>query len=364
MQLDAAEFADRLAAGERFTVLDVRGDAEGGVEAPSLATLHVPADAVVNDIDRIASTLSGPVAVVCARGRTASPIAEVLREKGVDARVLEGGTRAWMGTLQARPVDLDVAGLQVIQVQRPARGCLSYLIAAGGSAIVVDPAPDAGFYVDLADRLGAGIEEVFDTHLHADHLSGARALAARTGARLRLPALTLERGVSYEADVVPLGDGDRTELGGVPVRALSLPGHTTDMTGLMVADRALLSGDSLFADGIARPDLQAGTEGARDMARTLHETLHERILPLGEDVVVLPGHTHPGVLDGPVRPTLGEVRAAVRELSIGDPADFAATILHAMPPRPANYESIIAANAGRAPLDPELESGGNSCATR
>ena len=79
-------------------------------------------------------------------------------------------------------------GLEVRQVQRPGRGCLSYVLATGGHALVVDPAPDADFYVALAQGLGARIDTVVDTHLHADHLSGARALAHATGATLRLPA--------------------------------------------------------------------------------------------------------------------------------------------------------------------------------
>src|SRR5439155_19801346 len=102
----------------------------------------------------------------------------------------------------------------------------------------------------------ARITDVFDTHLHADHLSGARALAAATGATLRLPAAAVERGVAYA--VTPVADGDELDLGGIPVRALALPGHTSDMTGLLVAGRVLVAGDSLFADGIARPDLQRG----------------------------------------------------------------------------------------------------------
>jgi glyoxylase-like metal-dependent hydrolase (beta-lactamase superfamily II) len=166
-------------------------------------------------------------------------------------------------------------------------------------------------------------------------------------------------------DVTPLADGDAIALGDVPVRAVALPGHTTDMTGLLLGERLLVSGDSLFADGIARPDLQQGDpEGARAMGRLLHATLHDRVLALGDDVVLLPGHDHPGVRDGAVAPTLGEVRARVAELSIEDPTAFADALLADMPPRPANYETVIAVNAGTHPFDPELETGGNSCSTR
>ena len=330
-----------------MTLLDVRDEAGWTIEAPSATTIHMPAKEVLDHVASVAGDLSGPVAVLCNRGVTAQTVAPQLRMLGVDAMVVEGGMRGWIATLAAHVVDLGVAGLEVRQVQRPGRGCLSYVLAAGGHALVVDPAPDADFYIALALELDARIDTVVDTHLHADHLSGARALAHATGATLRLPAAALERGVTYADRVEPLHDGDLVELGDVEVRALALPGHTSDMTGLLVSGRALVAGDSLFADGIARPDLQQGDpEGTRAMARTLHATLHGRVLALGDDIVLLPGHTHPGVNSAAVAPRLAEVRAAVDLLAIDDPAEFARTLSSGMPPRPANYEAIIAVNAG------------------
>jgi glyoxylase-like metal-dependent hydrolase (beta-lactamase superfamily II) len=359
-----AELAERLERHEPVTVLDVRDDASWTIEAPSLTVLHIPSRELLADPRAAAARLGGPAVVVCNRGITAASAASALHEAGADVRVLEGGMRGWIGVLRAQPVDLGVDGLSAWQIRRPGRGCLSYLLAAGGEALVVDPAPDAGFYTDLAERAGATITNVVDTHLHADHLSGARVLAAATGAVLRLPAPALDRGVAYAADVAPLHDGDEMAIGPVPVRALALPGHTTDMTGLVVTGRALIGGDSLFADGIARPDLQrSDPDGARAMARTLHATLHERVLALGDDVVLLPGHTHPGVVAA-VAPTLGDVRRAVPELALDDADAFAVALVADMPPRPANYEAVIAVNAGQRPFDPELETGGNSCATR
>lgn len=363
--VSASRLAERLAAGEHVTVLDVRASADWTIQAPSATTIHVPAVEVPDRAADLARDLHGPVAVVCNRGVTARFVAPRLRALGVDAAVVEGGMRGWIVVLAARAVKLDVDGLEVRQVQRPGRGCLSYVLAAGGRALVVDPAPDSGFYAALAQELGSRIDVVVDTHLHADHLSGARALCERTGAALRLPAAALERGVAYAADVQPLHDGDVIDLAGVGIGVIALPGHTSDMTGLLVADAALVAGDSLFADGIARPDLQkADPEGARAMARTLHASLHERVLSLGDDVALLPCHTHPGVLADAIAPRLADARAAVPELAIDDPDAFADTLLSAMPPRPANYEAIIAVNAGFAELDPDLETGGNSCSSR
>jgi glyoxylase-like metal-dependent hydrolase (beta-lactamase superfamily II) len=273
--------------------------------------------------------------------------------------------RGWIGTLQGYPVDLGLAGVRLMQVQRPGRGCLSYLVAVGAEALVVDPAPDAPFYRALAERLGARITQVFDTHVHADHISGARALVDLTGAALRLSAASLERGVAFADRVEPVADGEEVVAGPPAIRALALPGHTTDMTGLLIGERALVAGDSLFADGIARPDLQrSDREGALGMAKVLHGTLHDRILGQPGDLTLLPCHTHPGVRPAAIAPRLDQVRAAVPELSIGDPDRFAATLTADMPPRPDNYESIIAVNSGLEDLDPDLEGGGNSCAAR
>jgi glyoxylase-like metal-dependent hydrolase (beta-lactamase superfamily II) len=364
-QIEPTELADRLARREQLTVLDVRADADWPIEAPSATLLHLPAERVLADPAKTAAGLRGPVAVVCNRGMKADAVASALRAEGTDAVVVAGGMRGWIEALRPWPVGLAVEGLELVQIQRPGRGCLSYMLAAGGEALVVDPAPDAAFYVALAEEREAQIVQVFDTHIHADHLSGARTLAAAAGAKLRLPEPSLERGLAYGDQGVPLRDGEEIELGGVRVRAVALPGHTTDMTGLVVGDRAVLSGDSLFADGIARPDLQRRDEaGAAAMAELLHRTIHERLLSLPGDAVLLPGHAHPGVHDGPIAPRLDEVRAAVPELAIEDASRFAAELTAAMPDRPANYESIIAVNSGLHPFDPELESGGNSCATR
>jgi glyoxylase-like metal-dependent hydrolase (beta-lactamase superfamily II) len=355
------ELVAQIADGRQLTVLDVREDASWPIDGPGITVCHVPSPLV--DPEAIAGDLEGEVVVVCSRGITAQSVAASLRESGVSATALEGGMRGWIGALVAYPVALDVPGLAIWQIQRPGRGCLSYLVAAGGQALVVDPAPDAEFYSALADDLGVRITDVTDTHMHADHLPGARALAERTGALLRLPAATIERGVTYAAAL--LHDGAIIDVGGFGVRAVALPGHTSDMTGLLVADRALISGDSLFADGIARPDLQRGDPaGARAMGRQLHTTLHERVLALGDEVILLPGHDHPGIRTAAVSPTLGEVRQRVPELAIDAADDFAQALLAEIPPPPANYAAVIAVNAGTRPFDPDLETGGNSCSSR
>lgn len=363
--IEPRELLARLSEHEPTTILDVRPELDWPIEPPVGALVQMPADAAVERAGELAHELSEPVVVVCARGLSARRVSEALAEAGLPSAVLDRGMRGWIGALRALDVPSPVPGLTVVQVQRPARGCLSYLVAHEGRALVVDPAPDATFYMELAAGMATRIVEVFDTHIHADHLSGARDLAADAGARLRLPAASLERGVAFADHVQPLHDGEEIDIGGPVVRAVSLPGHTTDMTGLLLGgDRMLIGGDSLFADGIARPDLQRGDlEGARAMARTLHATLRERVLSLDPDTVLLPCHTHPGVPGGPVAPTIGEARAAIATLAVDDADAFADVLLAEMPPRPANYEAVIAVNSGTLAFDPELEVGGNSCST-
>jgi len=363
--ITAPALADHLARGGGVTVLDVRDEGGWTLEGAGVKLRRVPSAAILADPARIAATLDGPTVAVCNRGVTAVPVAAALRDAGAEVAVLDGGLRSWIGTLRALPLDIGVPGVSVHQVQRPGRGCLSYLVASAGRALVVDPAPDSAFYTDLAERAGARITSVFDTHIHADHLSGARALAQATGATLHVPTGAIARGIAYGDDAATLADGDVLQVGDLDVRVIALPGHTTDMTGLLLGGRALIGGDSIFTDGIARPDLQERDPGGSlAMARRLHATIHDRILSLGDDVLLLPGHTHPGMRRSADVAPLGQVRADVPELAIADPDAFAEAVVAAMPPRPANYQSIIAVNSGLQAFDPELESGGNSCSAR
>jgi glyoxylase-like metal-dependent hydrolase (beta-lactamase superfamily II) len=248
-----------------------------------------------------------------------------------------------------------------VQVRRRGKGCLSYVVGAADAAFVVDASMDTSVYREVADGHGWRITDVFDTHLHADHLSGARALAAEWGARLHLNPAD-----SFAFDYQPLHDGERFALGTATfhVAALATPGHTQGSTIYTIDDRVVLSGDTLFVDGVGRPDL---AERASEFAHNLYHSLHDRILHLGDDALVLPGHYGDGVVvrpDTAVGATLRELRATLPELSLDEEA-FVAWAIARTTPRPPNYVEIITANMGRAgkPADQlrALESGPNRC---
>ncbi len=172
----------------------------------------------------------------------------------------------------------------------------SYLIAdeASGNAAIVDPRRDVEIYVEDAARRGLTIRHVILTHFHADFVSGHIELARRTGASIYLGARA-----RAEYAFEPLADGDEISLGTVVLRALETPGHTPESISILVFDlvedaknpKAVLTGDTLFLGDVGRPDLMASKGiSAPALAGMLYESLHAKLMPLGDDVVVYPAH--------------------------------------------------------------------------
>lgn len=356
-KISADELARRLGTDDAPVVVDVRSAEEHG-EWSIPSARNIPVDELPDRLDELPD--SGELVVHCAAGGRSERAATLLRERGFDVADLDGGMGAWATVYDT--VDIDASGTTAVQVRRRAKGCLSYVVGAGDTAFVIDPSTDLDVYVDVADDHGWTVRRVFDTHLHADHLSGGPALAERTGATLHLnPADT------FDFDYRPLADGDRFTLpGGVEfgVSVLHTPGHTEGSTIFRVGDAAVLTGDTLFVDGVGRPDL---AERAEEFARNLYRSLHESVLPLGDDTLVLPAHhgadvsVHP---DRAVGATLGALRADLEPLGY-DEGTFVEWASSAAADRPPNYVEIIKANMGRPALPADelrqLELGPNRC---
>jgi hydroxyacylglutathione hydrolase len=167
-------------------------------------------------------------------------------------------------------------------------GNTSYLVDLGdGRALVVDPERDPGKYLAAAEARGLTIGYTAETHLHADFVSGSRELAAR-GAQVLAPA---SGGIEFGHR--GLRDGDELGLGGLALRALATPGHTPEHLAYLLEDGgrpvALFSGGSLLVGAVARTDLIA-PDRTEELARSLWRSLHERILPLPDDLPVYPTH--------------------------------------------------------------------------
>lgn len=365
----------RLASGERVSILDLRDRDEyetwhiGGqtVDAVQLPYVRFVQAEITDGVDDLFEDtgLDQPVVAVCARGDASAYVASLLRGAGIEAVNLASGMHGWAGVY----VDAELASTgdtTVRQYYRPSSGCLSYLLADGEVAVVVDP---LRAFVDRyqadADELGLSIEAVLDTHVHADHVSGLRSLARETEAEQVVPRGAFDRGLAFEA--APIEDGEMVEVGSMAMEAIHAPGHTTEMTAFLVSD-VLLAGDSLFLDSVARPDLERGDEGARELAGSLYETLHGPLSALPNDTTLAPGHVGPVATpseSGTFAATLNEVREQLSVLQL-DRETFIETVVEDMPPRPANFETIIAINLGTRTTDEEeafeLELGPNNCA--
>jgi len=352
-----------LERGSPVTVLDVRPAAEraewsipGSVHADVYEALRRRDPNALADFH---PTNGSRVVTVCAAGKTSMLAAERLRARGLDAMSLEGGMRAWSLAWNTAEVPCPGSTARIVQLRRTGKGCLSYLIGSNGEAAVVDASLEPQIYHRLADERGWRIRTVLETHVHADHLSRARALAVDTGARLCLP--TTDR-VSFQ--YAPLKDGDIVRVGSAGLRVFHTPRHPPESASYLLNERALFTGDTLFLTAVGRPDLEASAEQARRRAHLLHASL-QRLVALPPETVVLPAHTsEPVAFDGrPISARLAEVRERTSLLRETEET-FVSQILTRLPPTPANHHRIVALNeAGTMPKDPtELEAGANRCA--
>jgi glyoxylase-like metal-dependent hydrolase (beta-lactamase superfamily II)/rhodanese-related sulfurtransferase len=304
--------------------------------------------------------LDRDLVIVCAKGLRALEAAELLAEQGLTSRVLDGGMATWGSTYDQ--VASDFGGATVVQLRRRGKGCLSYVVGAGSRAVVIDPSRELGQYLDVARNYGWTITHVLDTHLHADHLSGARELAAESGA-----ALWLNPADPFLFQFEPLIDGKSIELKpGVDLRvsSVSVPGHTEGSTMYQLGERAIFTGDTLFLESVGRPDL---ADEAEAFAHQLYESLHQRVLPLGDEITVFPAHFGPSVevqANEFVARELGSLRYALAALALEED-DFVAWAIANVKDRPGNYKEIVRINAGQADLNADgvdLEMGPNRCA--
>lgn len=364
------EFYEKIINKEDFTLLDIRSkqvSEEWSLEFEGITTINYPNFGIEGDIPyTLEEKLSddSEIVVACSKGKSSKMATRKLRESGYDARTLERGTNGWSEIYERREIPTSEDSLAVYQYVRPSSGCLGYMLVSEGEAVVIDPLKQyTDTYIADAENEDAQIEFVVDTHIHADHISGFNDLSERTGANRIMYRNSEERGVEYEFMTVE--DGDTVEFGSETLEVLNTPGHTTDMTSYMVND-ILLTGDSLFVDNIARPDLEDPDE-AEDMAGVLYDTVQD-MLKLPDNTIVAPGHKS-GVhasdtLDNTFTERLDTILDGLDSLAY-DREEFVEYVMHDMPPRPANYERIIEINKGidEAPESEEyrLELGPNNC---
>ena len=208
--------------------------------------------------------------------------------------------------------------------------------------------------------MAGGFGTYLDSHIHADHLSRGRRLAADAGATLLLPEQQRVR-FPYTA----VSDGDRIIVGTSVLVAYRTPGHTLESTSYMLNDEAVFTGDTLFTHGVGRPDLHANQEGTRARARELFRSL-KRLRSLRHSLLVLPGHaSEPIPFDSrPIAAPINDVDVWLSTWLASEEA-FIDRLVSRLPPTPPNFAHIVELNEhGELPADDatDLEAGANRCA--
>ena len=368
-----SEFYAEIAAGQVPQILDVRNADEYAAAAIEgsrpVVTSNVPVWRVFEALEEIAKQTPEGAVIVCGQGDGSELVADEFEALGVRTRSLLGGAEAWARLLVPKEILGLPNGIRAWQVLRPAKACLSYVVGVpGGSCVVVDPARVTDPYLDLAAEHDMRITHVVDTHLHADHISGGPALSQAAGAQYHLPPEDV--GAVLPFPNRPLVDGERIDLGtgdgeGVlQAMTMHLPGHTPGTTALLVGDRLLMCGDTVFVRGLGRPDL---TGQAESLARDLFHSVHERLQPLPPDTIIAPAHWSTSEEIGPdglVTTTVADVFTStlMNEHAI---ERFIEEIVSSLPAAPDTYDTIRAVNAGRVLPDDELDIldvGRNQCA--
>jgi hydroxyacylglutathione hydrolase len=230
-------------------------------------------------------------------------------------------------------------------------GHASYLIGAddGGDAFVVDPRRDIEHYVEAAHRLELQIRYVFETHIHNDFVSGARQLATEVGATHVASA-----DANLHFDHHPVRDGDELHVGELLIRVLSTPGHTPEHVCYAVVDTSrdqepflVFTGGDLLIGAVGRPDL-LGRELGEKLAPRLYDSLYEKILPLGDHVIVLPTHGGGSLCGKGIArtrlSTIGYERRANTALKQPSKAAFVESVLGGNPGIPTYYARMRPTN--------------------
>jgi glyoxylase-like metal-dependent hydrolase (beta-lactamase superfamily II)/rhodanese-related sulfurtransferase len=366
--IHAKELHDKIEKG--VVILDVRNPddyQEWKIEGKNLSSFNIPYFDFLDENEEVVQQLpkDEEIVVICAKGGSAQMVAEILDGKGYRVSYLEKGMQEWSQFYHPMTVVTEEQ-FKLIQVNRLAKGCLSYMVISEGQALVVDPNRHIEEYLQLAEKENATIAHVIDTHLHADHISGGHELAERTGATYYISSSEMQgSNLRYE----PLENHKNLDFGAVQVKVIAVPtpGHTPGSVSILVNDKYLLSGDTIFVGGLGRPDLGGK---AREWAQSLYDTVFKTIANLSDDVLVLPTHfanikeINEG---GYVGARLGDIRKSNEIMRTEDRKQFTEMVTGtAGAATPPNYEEIVEINRGTVEVSvekaTELEIGPNRCA--
>ncbi|MEH7884843.1 MBL fold metallo-hydrolase [Bacillus sp. JJ1609] len=354
---------------KEFFIFDVRNEKDfedWKVEGENIQYLNIPYFELIDGVEEVVNQLpkDKDIVVICAKEGSSVMVAEMLSEAAFDVSYLSGGMKSWSEYLYPVEVFKDEQ-IKVLQFIRVGKGCLSYMVLSENEALVVDPSRFTERYTAVAERENVKITHIVDSHLHADHLSGGKQLAELTGAKYYLMK---SEGAVFDFEALEQHDKIEFDHISLEVLALKTPGHTPGSVSFFVNNKLLFSGDTIFVNGLGRPDLGGK---AAEWAEDLYETVYSKVSQIADDVIVLPGHY--ADFDGEVNADcfigsqLGLIRNQNEMMEGKTIEEFVDHVAQsASSDTPPNFEDIVAINRGvkevTADEAMELEIGPNRCA--
>lgn len=251
-------------------------------------------------------------------------------------------------------------------VQQLYTACLSeaaYYIESNGEAAVIDPMRDIQVYLDLAKSRNATIKYIFETHFHADFVSGHLDLATKTDAQI-----VYGPGASTQFETIVAEDGQVFTLGSIELKVLHTPGHTLESSCFLLIDEnqnehAVFTGDTLFVGDVGRPDLAVKTDLTKeDLARMLYNSIHKKLMVLNNNTIVYPGHgagSQCGKNLGKERfSSIGEQRSTNYALKVESEEEFIESVTSGLTlPPPYFPKNAVLNKCGYRSLDDIIEQG-------
>ena len=334
------------------------------------------------------------IVTVCAHGNRSMIAAKILTQLGYSVKSVKGGMAGWNKVYDVAEIPVPKeAPFKIWQIRRISKGCIGYIISSkqDKTATVIDPSREIyESFLQTSKDNELQITQLIDTHQHADHVSGIVKLTKTKTPETNMGKTNIFFSSLEEYDssktelknIMYVKDGDKLNVGDkVTLRAIHTPGHTNGSMSFIIeytpndnnnlnnkdpVHSYLFTGDTLFVDGVGRPDLR---DEAKKFAELLYDTYHKKILQLPDNTVVLPAHFNGTSIalkhTVPILETLGTIKKRVKLLSMNK-EEFIDYIADTVQPRPGNYKTIISINKKMLPYDEiemaDLEAGPNSCA--
>ena len=401
-QIIPADLKKKMDNNEDIFILDVRTPQEyeswrlsyDKHETPKL----IPVDSLLAKDSHLIKEIpkDKEIITICAHGIRSMAAANFLNQLGYNVKSLSGGMAGWNKVYDVAQVPVpSQASFRIWQIRRVSKGCMGYMISSvqDKKAVVIDPSREIyESFVKVAEDNGLLITKVIDTHQHADHVSGVvklvKSIKTKTNSEIFAYFSSLEEYSDNENtglyNIKYVRDRDEIEVGeSVKLRVIHTPGHTKGSMSFFIesssADKDkneadgdiipyyyyLFTGDTLFVNGIGRPDLR---DEARDFAGLLYETYHQKIDKFPPNTLILPAHFNGTSVTlkhaTPIYETIESLKKKIRLLSMRK-EEFVSLVTETVPPKPMNYKTIISINKKMLPYDeveiPDLEAGPNSC---